>query len=117
MSAPQTVLALVENIERNLNGCLDVIREDAIKVGISARTPDYSFRIGTAPESLYQDIRSPRRYSCDRGNILRGRTGECHVAVLARTVCRRSPFGFAMPSAVRFFSGIQFAEAVNWIAA
>lgn len=82
MSAPQTVLTLVENFERNIdsyrNGQYnetqvrrdfidplfkalgwdmdntagyaeayrDVIHEDAIKVGISTRAPDYSFRVG-----------------------------------------------------------------------
>jgi len=82
MSAPQTVLILVENFERNLdayrNGQYnetqvrrdfidplfkalgwdmdnsagyaeayrDVIHEDAIKIGLSTRAPDYSFRIG-----------------------------------------------------------------------
>jgi len=82
MPAPQTVLTLVENFERNLdayrNGKYnetqvrldfinpmfkalgwdmdnsagyaeayrDVIHEDAIKVGISTKAPDYSFRVG-----------------------------------------------------------------------
>lgn len=82
MPAPQAVLTLVENFERNLdayrNGQYnetqvrrdfidplfkalgwdmdnslgyaeayrDVIHEDAIKVGISTRAPDYSFRVG-----------------------------------------------------------------------
>jgi type I restriction-modification system DNA methylase subunit/predicted type IV restriction endonuclease len=82
MPAPQTVLTLIENFERNLdayrNGKYnetqvrldfinpffkalgwdmdnsagyaeayrDVIHEDAIKVGISTRAPDYSFRVG-----------------------------------------------------------------------
>jgi predicted type IV restriction endonuclease len=82
MPAPQTVLTLVENFERNIdayrNGQYnetqvrldfinpffkalgwdmdnslgyaeayrDVIHEDAIKVGISTRAPDYSFRVG-----------------------------------------------------------------------
>ncbi|MDO8465768.1 MAG: N-6 DNA methylase [Gallionella sp.] len=82
MPAPQTVLILVENFERNLDAYRsgkynetqvrrdfidplfkalgwdmdnsagyaeayrDVIHEDAIKVGISTRAPDYSFRIG-----------------------------------------------------------------------
>ncbi len=82
MPAPQTVLTLIENFERNLdayrNGQYnetqvrrdfidpffkalgwdmdnslgyaeayrDVIHEDAIKVGISTRAPDYSFRVG-----------------------------------------------------------------------
>ena len=82
VSAPQSVLTLVENFERNLdayrNGQYnetqvrrdfidplfkalgwdmdnslgyaeayrDVIHEDAIKVGISTRAPDYSFRVG-----------------------------------------------------------------------
>jgi predicted type IV restriction endonuclease len=84
MPAPQTVLTLVENFERNLDAYRDgkynetqvrrdfidplfkalgwdmdnslgyaeayrdVIHEDAIKVGISTRAPDYSFRIGGA---------------------------------------------------------------------
>ncbi len=84
MPAPQAVLTLVENFERNLDAYRDgkynetqvrrdfidplfkalgwdmdnslgyaeayrdVIHEDAIKVGISTRAPDYSFRIGGA---------------------------------------------------------------------
>ena len=82
MPAPQAVLTLIENFERNLdayrNGQYnetqvrrdfidpmfqalgwdmdnsagyaeayrDVIHEDAIKVGLSTRAPDYSFRVG-----------------------------------------------------------------------
>ncbi len=82
MPAPQTVLTLIENFERNLDAYRtgqynetqvrrdfidpmfralgwdmdnsqgyaeayrDVIHEDAIKVGLSTRAPDYSFRIG-----------------------------------------------------------------------
>ncbi len=84
MPAPQTVLTLIENFERNLDAYRtgqynetqvrrdfidpmlkalgwdmdnsqgyaeayrDVIHEDAIKVGLSTRAPDYSFRIGGA---------------------------------------------------------------------
>lgn len=82
MSAPQTVLTLIENFERNFDAYRDVqynetqvrrdfidpmftalgwdmdnnqgyaeayrdvIHEDAIKVGLSTRAPDYSFRVG-----------------------------------------------------------------------
>lgn len=82
MPAPQTVLTLIENFERNLDAYRtgqynetqvrrdfidpmfkalgwdmdnsqgyaeayrDVIHEDAIKVGLSTRAPDYSFRVG-----------------------------------------------------------------------
>ena len=82
MPAPQTVLSLVENFERNLDAYRsgqynetqvrrdfidpffkalgwdmdntqgyaeayrEVIHEDAIKVGLSTRAPDYSFRVG-----------------------------------------------------------------------
>lgn len=82
MGAPQTVLKLIENFERNLDAYRsgkynetqvrrdfidpmfkalgwdmdnsagyaeayrDVIHEDAIKIGISTKAPDYSFRVG-----------------------------------------------------------------------
>ena len=82
MPIPETVLALIENFERNLDAYRaghynetqvrrdfidpffkalgwdmdnsagyaeayrDVIHEDAIKVGLSTRAPDYSFRVG-----------------------------------------------------------------------
>jgi type I restriction-modification system DNA methylase subunit len=94
MPAPQIVLTLIENFERNLdayrNGKYnetqvrryfidplfkalgwdmdnsagyaeayrDVIHEDAIKVGISTRAPDYSFRVG-GQRKLFLEAKKP----------------------------------------------------------
>ncbi|MBI5438918.1 MAG: hypothetical protein HY936_08245 [Nitrosomonadales bacterium] len=96
MPAPSTVLALVENFERNLDAYRsgqynetqvrrdfidplfkalgwdmdnsagyaeayrDVIHEDAIKVGISTRAPDYSFRLRTSSSRMNGSLPMPQ---------------------------------------------------------